>query len=423
MNFLKKHVKAFSYLGVVFVVVVWGVIPPLTTYLYNFYSAAIYTAGTTFFAGIALLLMSLKKLNLLNKELLKVAIPTGLIIAAASLSQKIGLQYTTPTRYAFLENLCCVVVPIVLFITVRKKPTLLTIISVVICLIGSFILCGGNMAGGFGIGEILCSLAGCLYGVNIAITGNHAKKVYAPLFVMVQTWIQCGVSLLSALVLNFVKINGVALEQFQFTFDVGLIALLAVIGLISNTLCWTVRTNAMKHVGAGAVAIIMPFSAVVTGVLSVLIGTDKITSNLVIGALLGFLAAMLSGLDDVLESKKQEKLSVIKFMKLQEIPFQKIKDGTKTIELRLYDEKRQQITVGDVIEFTKSDDTDEKIRCEVLELFVFDNFEQLYEQLPLTECGYTKEELSSASHTDMEKYYSREEQQKYGVVGIKIKKQ
>ena len=38
-------------------------------------------------------------------------------------------------------------------------------------------------------------------------------------------------------------------------------------------------------------------------------------------------------------------------MKLNESPFNRMKKGTKTIEFRLFDEKRQKIKVGDKIEF------------------------------------------------------------------------
>ena len=45
-------------------------------------------------------------------------------------------------------------------------------------------------------------------------------------------------------------------------------------------------------------------------------------------------------------------------MKLNESPFDRIKNGTKTIEFRLYDDKRKQIKVGDKIEFSKSSQRD-----------------------------------------------------------------
>ena len=43
-------------------------------------------------------------------------------------------------------------------------------------------------------------------------------------------------------------------------------------------------------------------------------------------------------------------------MKLNESPFEKIKNGIKTVEFRLYDKKRQQIKIGDQIEFFKLPD-------------------------------------------------------------------
>ena len=39
-------------------------------------------------------------------------------------------------------------------------------------------------------------------------------------------------------------------------------------------------------------------------------------------------------------------------MKLKLSPFEKIENGSKMIELRLFDEKRQKVQVGDFIEFT-----------------------------------------------------------------------
>jgi len=107
-------------------------------------------------------------------------------------------------------------------------------------------------------------------------------------------------------------------------------------------------------------------------------------------------------------------------MKLRPVPFEKIKSGQKTIELRLYDEKRKQISVGDTIRFTNTEDLTGLICVKVEGLFVFDSFDELYQSLPLTECGYSEEELPTASPDDMEQYYSKAEQAQYGVVGIKI---
>ena len=106
-------------------------------------------------------------------------------------------------------------------------------------------------------------------------------------------------------------------------------------------------------------------------------------------------------------------------MQLQPSPFEMIKDGTKTIELLLFDEKRRKIQIGDTISFTNTE-TREVLSVKVLELFVFDSFETLYSRLPLLECGYTEDDIDTASPGDMDAYYPKETQRQYGVVGIRI---
>ena len=68
-------------------------------------------------------------------------------------------------------------------------------------------------------------------------------------------------------------------------------------------------------------------------------------------------------------------------MKLNESPFERIKNGTKTIEFRLFDEKRQQIKVGDQIEFSKLPDLQEKLLVDVSKLYREDTFEELFKKL------------------------------------------
>ena len=107
-------------------------------------------------------------------------------------------------------------------------------------------------------------------------------------------------------------------------------------------------------------------------------------------------------------------------MKLHPSPFEMMKNGQKTIELRLLDEKRQTINAGDNIVFTNNS-TGETLDTIVTKLHRFNNFEELYKALPLLKCGYTNEDISTANPADMEQYYSLDEQKKYGVLGIELK--
>ncbi len=105
-------------------------------------------------------------------------------------------------------------------------------------------------------------------------------------------------------------------------------------------------------------------------------------------------------------------------MKLNNEPFALIKAGSKTIELRLNDEKRRKLAVGDKIEFTNRD-TNEKIITEVIKLHNYPSFEELYKHFNKVSLGYLEGEKAEPS--DMNKYYSEEEQNKYEVLGIEIK--
>ena len=105
-------------------------------------------------------------------------------------------------------------------------------------------------------------------------------------------------------------------------------------------------------------------------------------------------------------------------MNLNDNPFNSIKKGSKTIEMRLYDEKRRLINNGDIIEFNNRL-TNEKISVEAIKLHLFNNFEELYKHFDKVSLGYKENEF--ASPNDMNKYYSKEEQDKYGVVGIEIR--
>lgn len=108
-------------------------------------------------------------------------------------------------------------------------------------------------------------------------------------------------------------------------------------------------------------------------------------------------------------------------MKLRPQPFERMRSGEKTIELRLYDEKRQQIHVHDDIEFSCTEGNRRPFVARVMALHRFKDFGELYAALPLLKCGYTKETIATASPDDMNLYYTAEEQARYGVVGIEIK--
>lgn len=107
-------------------------------------------------------------------------------------------------------------------------------------------------------------------------------------------------------------------------------------------------------------------------------------------------------------------------MKLGKAPFEKIKSGQKIIESRLFDEKRQRINVDDRIEFVQNDDPHQKVVTTVKALYKYATFEELFSHFPPAYFGGdSKENLLQEIH----RFYSPEEEHKFGVVGIRVEKE
>jgi len=106
-------------------------------------------------------------------------------------------------------------------------------------------------------------------------------------------------------------------------------------------------------------------------------------------------------------------------MKLLIEPFERIKIGTKFYEIRLNDEKRKMLRVGDSIEFSKRPELFEKIICEVTSLQLFPNFVSLAMAIPLQH--YSKSTTIKDFVNRCYELWTKENETKYGVLAIGIK--
>ena len=169
--------------------------------------------------------------------------------------------------------------------------------SCVLCLAGCFILSGmGSLS--FGVGDLLCSLAGVMLGISVAATGVFAGRLDLRLYMM----IYMTMYFLTSLIMAF-SLDAAGIEKAVFSMNPWLLLGAVLFGLLSVGLCWLLKTVAMTHLDPTAVAVISPFSAVIAGAVSVCFGLDRITPNLLIGAALILAALLISGLNDVRKSQ------------------------------------------------------------------------------------------------------------------------
>lgn len=106
-------------------------------------------------------------------------------------------------------------------------------------------------------------------------------------------------------------------------------------------------------------------------------------------------------------------------MHLADLPFEQIKNGQKTIEVRLFDDKRKNLKVGEHIAFYCLDGS-EFIIAKIVSLIREPTFKQFF-ALPnvLQKAGFADYSIDDAVNC-MYRYYSANQEAQYGVLGIEI---
>lgn len=107
-------------------------------------------------------------------------------------------------------------------------------------------------------------------------------------------------------------------------------------------------------------------------------------------------------------------------LRLHPDPFDRIKSWSKTLEIRLFDEKRQQMKIWDIVVFEKRPDFKEILKAEIVEVLRFKSFSEIpenfsYKELWMDE-NYDKKQFSESYY----EYYTREDEEKYWVVVFRL---
>lgn len=111
-------------------------------------------------------------------------------------------------------------------------------------------------------------------------------------------------------------------------------------------------------------------------------------------------------------------MAVTHRMNLNAASFARIKDGSKVIELRLNDAKRQLIQFGDRIVFTSSSGEADLVETEVAALLRYPSFSRLIDDLPMAWFGSSDKE---ALKKGVYEHYTAEDEMTDGVLGIRIR--
>ena len=305
MKLGKANVRLWSLLGMILVVVLWGLAPLAGKYLFNehAYTPALLIAfrGLLSVILMGLFLLFTGRFKKITKAYW-ICLPAGLIMGLAYLFQFIGLESTTLAKNTFLESFSVIAVPLTMFILTRKKPSWVSVFAAIFCFFGCFVLCGKgwDFSAFFTaptLGDIFSAIAGALFGVNIALTKIFSKDKDPYVYVFFQLLIMTVIAFAYALPFE---------KGLTFSFALPHIMTLLFLAVVCTVGCWLLRTICIKNVTAVTCAVLNPMSAVIATSLSIAIGLEGFSWNVVAGGIIITLSIVISGIVDAKTEPKED---------------------------------------------------------------------------------------------------------------------
>ena len=237
-----------------------------------------------FFLGMVILGgISLPGMKALKKEEIRAGILMGCALFAGFALQIIGLQYTTPSKNAFLTATNVVMVPFLAFLIYLKRVGLNGIVGAVMAVAGVGIL---SMNGDFslGTGDALTLLGAVGFAFQIFLTGEFATKYRVKVLNCVQ--------MTTAFVLSALFLVGMGETSIHASGE-GWLSVLY-LGLISTALTYLLQTSCQQYVDETKAAIILSMESVFGTLFSVILLKELITLRMIAGCVIILAAVLLS---------------------------------------------------------------------------------------------------------------------------------
>lgn len=231
---------------------------------------------------------------------IKAGILMGVTLFMGFAFQIIGLQYTTPSKNAFLTALNVVIVPFIAFVILKKKIGAKGIIGAVMSVLGVALLSlNGNFTVSLGDGLTLFCAVG--FAFQIFFTSEFVKKYPASVLNTVQMF--------TAFVLSAISLMIFGENDFQVTTQGWLSALY--LGVVSTTICYLLQTACQKYIDETKAAIILSMESVFGTIFSILILHEVVTVRMVIGCAVILAAVIISNMSETSEKTEDKEICKI----------------------------------------------------------------------------------------------------------------
>ena len=230
---------------------------------------------------------SIRELKGIDFKELRAGILMGCALFVGFAFQIVGLQYTTPSKNAFLTALNVVMVPFIAFLILKKKISMKSIAGAVMAIFGVGLLSlEKNLS--LGLGDALTLVCTVGFAFQIFFTSEFVKKYRAVVLNFVQ--------MLTAVLLSVVSLFLFGETEFHVTAQ-GWLSVLY-LGVISTALCYLLQTASQRYVDETKAAIILSMESVFGTIFSILILHEQVTLRMICGCVIILAAVIVSNLAD-----------------------------------------------------------------------------------------------------------------------------
>lgn len=273
--------------------IVWGSGFVVTAIALEYLTAYQVMAGRFVFAAIILSIVFRKKFKTFTKAVVWKGAVLGTILYIGFAFQTVGLEYTTPSKNAFLTAVNIVIVPLIAYFVYKRRVDRFETAGAVLAVIGiGFLTLEGSMA--VNIGDILTLICAVAFAFDIFYT-NHFVKTEDAISLTIVQFITAAILGVSAVLIQGDMPTSIENE-----------AVLAIIYLavFSTTIAYVCQNVGFKYTTATKGAIILSLEALFGMIFSVLFLHEAMTARLIIGAAIIMGAILLTELKPGLAKKK-----------------------------------------------------------------------------------------------------------------------
>lgn len=224
-----------------------------------------------------------KRLLRMDQSILWKGALLGVLLYAAFALQTVGLQFTTPSKNAFLTGVNVVIVPFIAWILYKRKLDTFELFGAVLALIGVAVL-SLQWSTTINIGDLLTLGCAVMFAFHIFYTARFVRTEDAVLLTLLQ--------MVVAAVISCVTVIGMG--EMSFSMEPQGISSVLYLAVFSTTLAFLMQTVGQKHLSETKAAIILSTESVWGMIFSVALAYELLTFRMFLGALIIFIAILLS---------------------------------------------------------------------------------------------------------------------------------